>query len=121
MDAIKYFKEKKRMTNDCTINCMDCKLNHFYNGTKKFCKKFEFEHPEKAIAIVEKWAEEHPSKTRQSEFLKLFPKVEINNEGTINICPKVTERIYRCSYNERKVDCDECRKEYWLAEIEEEE
>lgn len=119
MDAIKYFKEKKRMTNDCNIDCIDCKLSKFSNGTEKLCRKFELEHPEEAIAIVEKWAEEHPPKTRQSEFLKLIPNADVDKDGVLDICPRSVERLFEYQCNNRI--CSECRKEYWLVEIGEKE
>lgn len=112
-----YFKEKKRMTKDCTINCMDCKLSRFGNGTKKFCKQFELEHPEKAIAIVEKWAKEHPVKTRMSDFLEKFPRaivLKYANGEYIDICPVSIDAAINCPNGA----CKNCRFEYWNEEVE---
>ena len=64
---------------------------------------------------VEKWAKEHPAKTRQSEFLKMFPDSELDSNGIIDICPIVMYHKYTCS---GLITCDECRAEFWKEEIE---
>ena len=73
-------------------------------------------HPEDAVAIVEKWSAEHPVKTRQSEILKIIPDATIRNGILITKPCEVNEKIKdRC----KKYDyCRDCRKEYWLAEVE---
>ena len=70
--------------------------------------------------ILLKWCKEHPVKTRQSEFLKMFPNVRIY-KGAINICPCTINCDYDCKNKEKCVDfdCVACKKEYWLAEAEE--
>ena len=83
---------------------------------------FDVNRPEnfaKAYDIVAKWSDEHPVKTRQSEFLKIFPKTAVR-DGVIFLCPKLTRQtlagtdsILRCERN----DCAKCRREYWLAEV----
>ena len=52
-------------------------------------------------------------KTRQSEFLKLFPKAGLH-EGVIDICPDRVSGENICEYEER---CWECQKDFWLAEV----
>lgn len=51
-------------------------------------------------------------KTRQSEFLKIFPKVGLK-EGVINICPLFLDKSANCI----KVNCRVCQKDFWLAEV----
>lgn len=47
MDAIKFFKEKDRMTNKCNIFCSECPLSAFNNGlTDSGC--IVNKHPEKS-------------------------------------------------------------------------
>lgn len=74
---------------------------------------------EETISKVEQWAKDHPIKTRQSEFLKIFPETAVR-DGVIFLCPKLTcqtlagtDSISRCERN----DCAKCRREYWLAEV----
>mgnify|MGYP002772278242 CR=1 FL=1 len=51
-------------------------------------------------------------KTRQSEFLKIFPKVGLK-EGVIDICPLFLDKTANCI----KVNCRVCQKDFWLAEV----
>ena len=51
-------------------------------------------------------------KTRQSEFLKIFPKVGLK-EGVIDICPLILDKSANCI----KVNCRVCQKDFWLAEV----
>lgn len=51
-------------------------------------------------------------KTRQSEFLKLFPDA-LEEEGVMNICPLILDKSAKCF----KVNCKVCQKDFWLAEV----
>ena len=53
-------------------------------------------------------------KTRQSELLKILPNVGLE-EGVINICP---ERVSGENICVSKESCMECKKDFWLAEVE---
>ena len=107
MDAVKFLKEKARMTNECNILCDDCPVH-------AYCNHSEGKNAERMVAIVEKWAEEHPVKTRQSEFLKMFPNVP-KPFGYADICPKDLGENKGVTCNG---ECSRCKKEYWLAEVE---
>lgn len=66
---------------------------------------------------LEKWAKEHPIKTRQSEFLKMFPNATIRN-GCIDILPCVVDQwIHDLCINGCSA-CDACRKSFWQQEVE---
>lgn len=101
---------------DCSICPLGCKNN--IKGIT--CDYLVRAYPDKANEIILKWCEEHPIKTRQSEFLKMFPNVCIY-KGAINICPCTIDSDYDCKSKEKYVDfdCTGCKKEYWLAEVEE--
>ena len=75
---------------------------------------------DKANEIILKWCEEHPIKTRQDEFLKMFPNARMY-KGAVNICPCTIDCDYDCKNKEKYVDfdCTGCKKEYWLAEVDE--
>lgn len=67
-----YLTEWRRMTKQrkdgiCELNCIDCPLSSFNNGIGVQCSVLETNYPEKAIAIVQKWSDEHPPKTYQGE------------------------------------------------------
>lgn len=71
---------------------------------------------QKHITGVQTWSDFHPVKTRQSEFLKMFPNADLD-ESIITICPWQLGEITleECSSHSQ---CDDCRREYWLEEIE---
>lgn len=86
-----YFIEKSRMTKRqknviCKLDCSDCPLSSSNNGTGISCTNLEMSYPEKAIAIVQKWSDEHPPKTYLSEFLKKYPNAPLVHDGTPEIC-----------------------------------
>ena len=89
--TMNYFIEKLRMTKQqkdgvCKLDCSDCPLSSSNNGTGISCSHFETGYPEKAIAIVQKWSDEHPQKTYLSEFLKNYPNAPLVHDGTPEIC-----------------------------------
>lgn len=95
-------------------HCEECGLSYTNNKTDHVCGDFIKRHPEEAVAIVEKWAKEHPRKTRQSEFLKMFPRANRGEDGLIVFCPKDFDSKIECGRD----PCGECRKKYWLEEVE---
>lgn len=71
--------------------------------------------------IVERWTKDHPRKTRQSELLKLFPRVSMTADDVIAFCPESMDSAFVCPIKERDhydPECGECRKKYWLEEVE---
>lgn len=52
-------------------------------------------------------------KTRQSEFLKIFPKAKMC-DGVIFACPINLPDFVGCYHYS---DCVECKKDFWLAEV----
>ena len=130
MDAVEFVKESNRMCKAFNDNCKSKDGNNFYCGLRyeadkngELCDAYIKNHPDKAVAIVEKWAKEHPRKTRQSEFLKMFPDAPIFG-GVLEIAPcklvgskRNSEECH--SYGELGLSgCCECRKKYWLEEVE---
>lgn len=84
-----YLAEKRRMTKEqqdgvCKLKCSGCPLSSFNNGSRNMVPCFAFEtlYPEKAVAIVQKWSDEHPRKTYLSELLKIFPNTPLGKDGT---------------------------------------
>lgn len=126
MDAIRYFEIKKRMIKRCSnISCNDCPFAQQNNDMGEDCGDFEMNYPEKAIAIVEKWAEEHPVKTRQSEFLKLFPNAPTGEDGLLLVNPCFVDSSIKClklrsdgTYEYSPSICEECSKKYWFTKVE---
>ncbi len=120
MDAVRYLEETRRMCRffshvacvGCPAlinrqNCMfaDVIVNY---GTKTT----------DAVAIVEKWAKEHPIKTRNSEFLKRYPDALLSREGNVFICPQLIDTHYNENLHCSERDCADCKAEYWMQEVE---
>ena len=67
--------------------------------------------------IVEQWVEQHPEKqkkTKQSEFLKMFPNAKMwTDDKFLKACPKDLDSTKECSSL-----CYDCCKKYWGEEIE---
>ena len=67
--------------------------------------------------LPEVWAAEHPIKTRQSEFLKLFPYARVKKANGLPIvspCDLDVKLAGKCE----GIPCQECWKKFWLAEVE---
>lgn len=116
MNVIEIMREFGKM---CSIEsehgCSGCGLSCDFNGTGETCEKFMAENPEKAVEIVEKWVAEHPKKTRQSEFLKMFPNARIRGD-VLEIRPCDIDDNIECIDGDE--ECYECYRKYWLAEVE---
>ena len=69
---------------------------------------------------VGKWDKEHPVKTRQSEFLKVFPRASLTGNGILSIKPCVIDTEMKRSDKQCAVGCYGCKKAYWLAEVKDE-
>lgn len=112
MDALKYLKTLRRM---CNGECRECEYEK-RSGVDP-CTVWQYDHPEEAVAIAEQWAAEHPIKTRQSEFLKLFPYARVKKANGLPIvspCDLDVKLAGKCE----GIPCQECWKKFWLAEVE---
>lgn len=113
MDAVEFLKQFNRMCKAYNDDgCKECPAYKYRCG-----EEFD-EQEEDGVSIVEKWAKEHPVKTRQSEFLKSWPEVTVDKHGVCNLepcnlCPSMLNSD-GCSMS----NCDKCRRDFWLKEIE---
>lgn len=112
MDAKEYIDTLRRI---CSTDyfCDNCDFKK--NGTCPLDKRFLLLTPsEDIVSSVEQWAKDHPVKTRQSEFLKMFPNAEFCQD-VINILPcSIEKEMCKCCDDR---ECEECRKDYWLTEV----
>ena len=111
MDAVEFFKTVNRLCkNQSCKECPVCKNGTCMVGFDDDSVK----NIEETISKVEQWAKDHPVKTRQSEFLKMFPNAELCRD-VINILPcSIEKEMSKCCDNRK---CEGCRKNYWLAEV----
>ena len=98
------------------ITCDNCPLCAKQNGTNLSCDDLLIKNPDKANEIILNRCKEHPIKTRQSEFLEMFPNAALVDEA-VNICPREIDNQYSADCT--KLSCHDCKKFYWLAEVDE--
>lgn len=113
MDALTFMNEFARMCNfyttreggceQCPLADLNCKLSS--NGSPKFT----------ILEKVEEWSKTRPRKTRQAEFLKMFPNAKIAKQGFLLLSPcDLDSTLDELNCNS---DCDECRARFWNEEI----
>lgn len=118
MDAIEFLKEKRRMCKTI-CNCDKCDIYKENSDCDTRC----FVYPKEAVEVVEKWAKEHPVETRQSEFLRHYPYAPFPiGQDFLPLCPRSIDYRRTCPRAhlltaEKECTCDECKKMYWLAEV----
>lgn len=116
MDAMKFLSEAKRMCEN-KGPCSTCDAIQFCGFTQEFPLDFgTVDQMQKMVKLVEKWAEEHPRKTLQIEFLKQWPNAKMNQDTeTVDILPCWLDKsiVDTCYAN-----CYDCRRKYWLQEVE---
>lgn len=110
MDAIEFVKQLRRMNEQGVQK----------NRSIYPCTGQDTDSPEEVMAEVEKWAKEHPVKTRQSVFLGLFPEAALAKDGVLTICPNTFSPVYKDERGRCKLpyaECDNCRRKFWLTEV----
>ena len=112
MDALEFIKAIKQMlsagANDSTV--------------QKYISEYKKNDCGGMVKAAEQWAAAHPAKTRQSVFLEQYPEARLMQDGVLSICPIAISSAYRgedgsCANPSEK--CDNCRRKFWLAEVEE--
>lgn len=106
MDAVKFIEEHRRM----------------YKVTGKHLPTLAEGIPaEDVVKEVEEWSAAHPRKTRQDVFLEQWPTAKIDEIGCLDVCPYMVSATHRNGYghcaNDGVICCD-CRKEFWMQEVE---
>lgn len=112
-----------RMCKKYIEGCKGCPLYSFNYEITGRCRATLQTYPDKANEIILKWCKEHPVETRQDRFLKMFPNaLRFDNLNIIAIKPCTVDKNYGskpCTFTCE--ECEECIKNYWLAEVEENE
>lgn len=114
MDAVEYTKTLRRLC-ESQANCPEYPLHeNCEEDNYGYCNGNASEYVEKSVHIAEQWAKDHPVKTRQSEFLKMFPNAVIDeDDGILGIRPCDIDESIGCTDGK---GCDGCRRRYWLTE-----
>ena len=119
MDAVEFIKTCARICRGYG-DCKDCILSDFCDNS---CYEYDnYQVAEQAVANVLEWAKEHPVKTRQSEFLKMWPDASMLYAEYLNICPAQISSECRDKETggcyDPEMDCCKCKRDFWLKEIE---
>lgn len=121
MDAVEFLVTRDRMCGSFNGCCTGCEV-YERMGTGEACIHYMARHPQEVIEIVEQWGKEHPLKTRQSEFLKMFPRGKLASDGMLKFCPQEVDSGFMCPMVVKRsfsLHCEDCRRKYWLEEVDE--
>ena len=123
MDALEFLQARQRMC-DTYYNSEDETCSALCPATGIQCVDMNYihenGHEKELLARVEAWSKEHPRKTRQSVLLEQYPTAQIDKDGCLDICPSTLFDTYRNKYGgctNYDVGCPECRKDFWLKEV----
>lgn len=118
MDAVEYNMALYRMCQSNDFSCNMCEFNKLC-GIKNSGSTLE--DAKKAVEFVKQWAKDHPFKTRQSEFLKMFPKANLKNITRLLPCSIDSSmnplRCAKYGYLSSTCRCGKCRYDYWNEEV----
>lgn len=70
------------------------------------------------VKNTEEWSAAHPRKTRQDVFLEQWPQADIDNTGLLILCPKRISADIRVTVDCLRKGCSDCRREFWMQEVE---
>lgn len=91
-----YLKELRRMCYHSPESCKSCGLSDDNNGKGLGCGDFCGEYSVDAIAIVQKWSDEHSQRTMFDDFKEKYPNAPTDENGAPYACP------YDLGYDESK-------------------
>lgn len=104
MDAVKFLKERKRkFMNGESVPALGCDIDCNY---------------EEVVKEIEEWSAAHPRKTRQSVFLEQCPNARVTDKGIVYIWPCEVEKNMKNDVYCNSLSCADCRREFWMKEIE---
>lgn len=119
MDAVKFFKTVNRSCKN--QGCKTCPA--FKDGMCMVAPDDDaIKNIEETISKVEKWAKDHPAKTRKSELLKMFPNADVkiisNFLSPCHLDKKENpQRCAKYGYLSSSCRCIRCRDDYWNEEV----
>lgn len=118
MDAIQFFKTVGRICKTNNEKCDECPLDkcHCSAYINYMVDTEQDKDIEEMVKIADRWAKEHPDKTRQSEFLKQYPNASIL-DGVLIICPLAIDKALDDSKRCYETTCHKCLEKYWLTEV----
>lgn len=120
MDAVEFFKTANRLCkNRSCRECPVCKegVCMVMNTFRKDDNDDLVKSIEETVSKVEQWAKDNPVKTRQSEFLKMFPNAQMVNIERIFCVAHfdITKKCKETSPSDEQ--CIACRYKFWNEEV----
>lgn len=113
MDAVEFFKTVNRLCSNQSC-CNGC---HIYkNGCMVGFDDDSIKSIDETVSKVDQWAKDNPVKTRNSEFLKLFPNAPKSGR-VLDICPKNLNIDYMPPKRCENISCSACKRDYWNEEV----
>lgn len=112
MDALEFIKAIKQMLSAGANN----------STVQKYISAYKKNDCEGMVKAAEQWAVAHPIKTRQSVFLEQYPETRIGDDGVLQINPcsiSASHRNARGNCATMRRECPNCRREFWMQEVEE--
>ncbi len=105
MNAFEMLHEYGRLC-DYQTGCDKCPLIELGKYKLQSCQQTLRYHTEEAAEIIEKWAKEHPKKTRLQDFLEKHPNAITEEDGSPRVCCLHLRYVGKCPAN-----CDKCWNE----------
>ena len=106
MDAVKFLAERLRLCRSMKVSCEGCPI-HGYCGVP--VAETNLESIAREAEIVEKWAAEHPRKTRLQDFLEKFPGAKVSADDLPPFMPYwfgyCGKPCYSCERQPTAKDC----------------
>lgn len=110
MDAVEFYRQFARY---CTNSyCGACNIVDYCKTKTK-----DGRDAEKIVREIEQWAKDHPVKTRQSEFLKMFPDANMSHIEEC-FCVRHFDNAKICEFSVPTGEmCKKCRYKFWNEEV----
>ena len=112
MDVVEFFKTVNRLCKNQS-GCEKCPVYKNGIGCMVDFDDDAIKSIDETVSKVEQWAKDHPVKTRQSEFLKMFPNADID---CILPCD-LYKNLKRGHCHDDDVGCFYCKQDYWNEEL----
>lgn len=106
MNAVEIIRQQARMCAACPL-CADCPI---CSSIAAECISYREKNPEKVVELVEKWAKEHPEKTRKQDLLEKYPNAKLFNGKSPKACAEYLGYCNQCPIDEIgcKMSCEDC-------------
>lgn len=124
MDALEYEKARIRMCRTMILKEGGCVACPLYDGLRNRCwlaasaiTNPDIDTIETHVDSVIKWVKDNPTKTRKSEFQKMFPNANMYSITT-TFCTAHFDKKKACNVSAASEEmCEKCRYKYWNEEI----